>query len=153
MADTREAILKHLAKLAAKIDGIDETQRMMRDFVNTEEGAAIVVFDGSEQRAATGASDGPRDGRASAVFAMRPELHVFLQATPGDAGKALNKIRASAISIVVLDEDLRALAGPNGWVRYLGCDTSAERGRAVEADMSLVFEIGYVVSPLKLAGD
>jgi hypothetical protein len=151
MADTRELILKRLLKLAAQVDAIGDVRRLDRNF-NTEEGAAIVLFDGSEQRVEAGSDMKPKDGRVSSVFSIRPEFHVFLQAAASDAGKALSKIRASAISTVVEDDELRTLAGPNGWVRYMGSETSAERGRAVEVDMALVFEIGFVLSPQRLTG-
>jgi hypothetical protein len=142
MTDRREEILARLAEIAPRIKNISVAQRMTRD-VNTEEGPAIILFDGSEQII----NDERKDGRVSQVFAMRPELLVYLQASAADVGKNLNKIRAAAIDAVVFDEELRSLAGGNGKVRYLGCETSAERGRAVEADMALIFEITYVLQP------
>lgn len=140
--DTREAILARLTKIAERLPGLADVKRM-EPAVNVEDGPVVVIFDGPESRD----RDDRKPGQASSTFTMRPEFLVFLQAQQADAGKTLNKIRAAAIKAVVFDTDLKALSGPNGLVRYAGCETAAERGAAVSADAALIFEVTYVLNP------
>lgn len=140
MMDTREAILKRLAVVAATTGA---TVRRMAVSLHASERPAIVINDGDES------VDLQKGGSSPVVMTLRPQLVLIVQ--DGDnPGTAINKLRAAAIKAVLTDATLTSIAGVNGLIKYLGCETGIARGETMEADMALNFEINYVLKPADL---
>jgi hypothetical protein len=144
--DTREDILNRLVAIAATIDGISQTGRNI-PVMTAANRPAIIIMDGGEERPA---EDNKRDGRAAHKLIMRPVIVVAVSDSAETVGTLLNGFRAAILKAVLYDSPLSGLTGENGAVRYIGCETTAEKGQRVEADMSLTIELTYVLHPNKL---
>lgn len=140
MSDVRESILKRLLVIAASCAS---TAKRMSVQVHSSERPAIVINDGDET------VDLNKGGAAPVTVTLRPSFLVY--AADGDVpGTAINRVRAAAIKAVLTDTTLATLAGVNGTIKYLGCETGLFRGETMEADMALTFELTYVLKPAEL---
>ena len=112
MPDIREDILARLNAVVAGVPGIMTTLRNNTDWVDRQMPVAMVL-DGDEEVI----SDKPR----VMVVQMTPEITIIEQS---DAiGSDLTTFRRELMKLVLTDATLLALTGPNGAVRYTGCDT------------------------------
>jgi hypothetical protein len=144
--DKREAILRRLVEIAAGIEGVATAVRN-QDEISERSRPAIAIFDADES-AAEHAGEHP--GRAPNIVEMSPELLILLGAKPEMVGTALNALRAKLIKAVLADQQLNALAGSNGHVRYAGCGTHLGHGRSMEGSMNMQFSFSYVLRPEQL---
>ena len=144
--DKREAILQRLVEIAAGIEGVATAVRN-QDEISERSRPAIAIFDADES-AAEHAGEHP--GRAPNIVEMSPELLILLGAKPEMVGTALNALRAKLIKAVLADQQLIALAGSNGYVRYAGCGTHLGHGRSMEGSMNMQFSFSYVLRPEQL---
>jgi hypothetical protein len=140
MSDPREDILD---RLVAVLSNSDVTAKRMAVSVHATERPAIVINDGDE------VVELGKGGAAPMVVTLRPVLMIFA-ASATSPGTAINELRASAIRAVLTDTELAGIAGVNGAIKYLGCETGLYRGETMEADMALNFELTYVLKPADL---
>ena len=146
--DKREAILARLLEVAAAIPGVVTAVRN-QDEISERSRPAIAVFDGDETGdEPTAQQDHP--GRAPNLIVMTPEVLILLGALPESVGSALNALRAKLVKAVLTDEQLIALVGANGRVRYAGCATHLGHGRSMEGSMGVQFTFAYVLRPEQL---
>lgn len=143
MTDRREAILSRIEAVLQTVPGILTVARMQPEISESDK-PALMLLDGDEQRLF---QDSTKPGMAPDKFLMSPVIQIFLSSTADAAGPALNTFRAGIIKAMLDDVTLADLLGPNGAIRYMGCDTGAKRGRRVEADMALLFDLIYVLEP------
>lgn len=144
--DKREAILQRLVEIAEALEGVATAVRN-QDEISERSRPAIAIFDADES-AAEHATEHP--GRAPNIVEMSPEVLILLGAKPETVGSALNALRTRLIKAVLTDQQLVALAGPNGDVRYAGCSTHLGHGRSMEGSMSVQFSFAYVLRPEQL---
>ena len=147
MTDRREMILARLLEIAKGIDGVTAAFRN-RDEISEKQRPAIVILDADE--AADDADPAQRPSRSPRRVAMTPEIYILLGAKPEDLGTAINRLRARLVSAVLTDEQLIALVGSNGDIRYEGCATALARGRSMEGEMGVSFSFTYVLRPEEL---
>jgi hypothetical protein len=146
--DKREAILARIAEVAATVPGITTIARN-QDEISEHKRPAIVIFD-ADETADERADQQGHPGRAPNIVEMTPEVLILLGTVPERVGSALNQLRAALVKAVLTDDQLIALAGPNGRVRYAGCTTYLGHGRSMEASMGVHFSFAYVLRPDQL---
>lgn len=140
MSDVREAILKRLFAIASSVT---PSAKRMAVSIHQSERPAIVINDGDEF------AETEKGGLAPVRITLRPSLLLF--AADGDnPGSAINKLRAATLKAVLGDTQLASIAGVHGLIRYAGCEVGIYRGETMEADISLNFEISYVLKPADL---
>lgn len=144
MTDLREDILGRLIALVAEIPNIRWAHRNNADFVE-DQLPAVSVLDGDEE--SDGASDigSSRPANRPYVMQMTPEIIVAEQSD--EAGSDLGTLRREIIRRVLNDAALLASVGPNGAIRYLGCQTDTGWGRLQTGVLSAQFSFKY---PLKI---
>lgn len=138
--DVREEILKRLELVANSTGAV---VKRMTDRISSTERPAIVINDGDESIAVQ------KGGMSPIIVTLRPSLVLLVQTSDAPA-TALNKFRTVVLKAVLSDTTLTSLAGVNGLVRYVGCETDVARGEAYEASMNLMFEINYALKPADL---
>jgi hypothetical protein len=143
--DKREAILARLAEVAVMVPSVSTVARN-QDELSEHKRPAIVIFDADEAADERAEQQG-HSGRAPNIVEMTPEVMILLGAVPEQVGSALNELRAALVKAVLTDDQLIALAGSNGRVRYAGCTTHLGHGRSMEASMGVHFVFSYVLRP------
>ena len=139
--DIREDILARLLEVVAGIPNIRSAQRNNVD-VTDEMLPAVTVFDGDEET--TGADD--RSARLSTrpyVTRMQPEI--IVQEKHEVTGSEMGAMRRELIRRVLTDTALNALAGSNGAIRYMGCQTDFGWLRSQYNAMNVQFMIQYAL--------
>jgi hypothetical protein len=146
--DKREQILQRLLEVAASVPGVATVVRN-QDEISEHRRPAIAVFDSDEAVDET-AERHDHPGRAPNLVVMTPEVLILLGASPESVGTSLNAMRAKLVKAVLTDDQLIALAGTNGRVRYAGCSTHLGHGRSMEGFMGVQFNFAYVLRPEQL---
>lgn len=137
--DVRETILKRVEAICMTTGAA--VKRMAVDN-HWSERPGIILNDGDETIATN------RGGAAPLIVTLRPQL--ILLVSGSNPGTAINRLRASLIKAMLTDVALAKAIGPNGVVRYIGCETGINRGQVMEGDMALNFECNYVLNPTEL---
>jgi hypothetical protein len=139
VTDVREDILARLLAVVAGIPNIRSAFRNNVD-VTDEMLPAVTVFDGDEET--TGADD--RSARLSTrpyVTRMMPEI--IVQEKHEVVGSEFGSMRREMIRRVLADSELNALAGSNGAIRYMGCQTDFGWIRSQYNAMNVQFMFQY----------
>jgi hypothetical protein len=142
VVDVREDILARLLVVVAGIPNIKSAQRNNTEIPEDLLPAAL-VFDGDED--SNGASDiaSGRPGRRTYVVQMTPEIVIVQQVD--EVGSELTTLRRELIKRVVNDTELNGLAGTNGAIRYLGCQTDLGWGRSLQGALRAQFVFKYAL--------
>jgi hypothetical protein len=173
--DAREAILVHLFSLLAGLDGFVSCFRNASELDITQL-PGLVLLDGKEEILT-------RPGRnivqmPPAEFILRPEvfallpmannvttgLDVTVNGVPygstsvngkemGPLGPLLSAYRATIVPLILYDQDLLALVGPNGQVLLESTATDMQTGSTIGvqgATIMFSFAIKYVLDPTQL---
>jgi hypothetical protein len=147
MTDRREMILTRLLAVAMSCPGITAAFRN-KDEISEKQRPAIVILDADE--VADDADPTLRPVRSPRRIGMTPEIYILLGGKPEDIGPAINALRASFVKALLTDQDLQALVGTSGDIRYEGCATGLARGRNMEGEMGVSFTFTYVLRPDEL---
>jgi hypothetical protein len=144
MTDLREQILERLVALVAEIPNIRWAQRNNPDIPDDQLPAAS-VFDGDEE--SNGAADigSSRPANRPYVVQMTPEIIIAEQSD--EVGSDLATLRRELLKRVLNDAALLASVGPNGAIRYAGCQTDLGLGRSFAGALFARFIFKY---PLKI---
>jgi hypothetical protein len=143
MADVRESILTRLREIA-KVRGVSTVARNAMTLSDGSALPAVIVYDGDEEVRA----DPPgRPSPTPQVVTMFPVLQVTVQGEHEVVGEALNELRLRLISAITTDATLIGLSGDNRHIRYQGCVTKFQAGRATQGDMAVRFSILYYLRP------
>jgi hypothetical protein len=113
---------------------------------------AKYLMDGDEETDPRSENRG-RPDRSPMLVNMKPVIYAAIeQRKPANegAGEAVNEIRRDIIRAVLFDEQLKTIVGSNGSVAYAGCITDLERGRTMNGEIGLQFNIRYVLNPADL---
>ncbi len=140
MLDRREQILTRLNVIAAGLPGIVTAERNANE-LNDIVTPAIVTLDADEE--GEDKKTGINTGRVTAMVTMVPQMRIILGASGATIGSDLNVMRRALSKAVLTDDQLLALIGANGRMRYHGCQTAFGRGRLVQGDMYVLFAITY----------
>lgn len=145
MADRREQVLLRLMELAASTPGIISTHRNSLSLDETEL-PAFVLLDGDEEADVLP----PRDGRAPPGYApslitLLPEMYLMdgPLADEENVGSSINELRAAFLKLVLEDATLRSITGPNGSIRYRGCNTGLSVARSMQGECSVLLTFTY----------
>jgi hypothetical protein len=134
--DRREEILVRLLAISLGITGVTRAVRN-RTNISPGLGATIVIWNGDEEVVLQ------KPGRGPKIVEMTPVLRVMVEAGADDVGTLLNRLRRRMLRAILDDEELRALTGTNGEIRYDGLANSLERGLMVEGEDWLTFVFRY----------
>lgn len=137
--DKREAIIKRIEALCQPTGA--SVKRMWID-VHSSQRPAIILNDGDESISVN------RGGKVPSIVTLRPQLILLVEGS--DPGQAINRLRAALIKALLLDAILSDLLGPNGVIKYIGCETGISRTKTIQGDMALNFECNYVLNPADL---
>ena len=132
MPDIREDILARLNEVVAGVPGISTTIRNNIDWVDRQMPVAMVL-DGDEEVV----SDKPR----VMVVTMTPEITIIEESD--SIGSDLTTFRRELMKLVLADAALIELTGPNGAVRYIGCDTQFGWSKKMYGALILRFSFKY----------
>jgi hypothetical protein len=154
--DAREGILARLTVRMATIPGIASVFRNKED-PSVTSFPAIVVMDDSELEDDATRRD-RMEGRGKilkrggqTIMTMAPQIVIWLGAIPDNIGTELNSFRAAVIKAIYDDDQLAALVGTNGDIRYEGCTTHLAWGtKETTGVMILKFTFAYYLLPSEL---
>ena len=136
MADIREDILARLVEVVASVPGMNSVHRNNTDITDDQMPAALVL-DGDE--------DVSTDKSQPMIVEMTPEIQIVEQS--GAIGSDLTTFRAELIKLVFSDATLKAKTGPNGKIRYLGCETSFGWQEKQYGALQMRFSFKYPLKP------
>jgi hypothetical protein len=146
----REEILARLLAIAEAAPDVKNAARN-KDEISDLARPAIVVMDGDEEADSNDPESRPT--HAPRIVHMRPEIVILLSATPESIGTSLNTLQAALYKAIVTDAALISLARDGRSmqsIRYLGSETTIERGRAAEGKRILHFLFTYPLCPEEL---
>lgn len=110
-----------------------------------------VLLDGDEN---ADPDEATRTGaRGRAVFRkveMQPQLFLCEKGLSEEAGSKLNALRAAWLKRVLNDDQLTAILGENGYVRYESSLSSFKMGRQLDSTMLVNVSFGYILLPTAL---
>jgi len=136
MPDIREDILARLNEVVAGVPGISTTIRNNIDWVDRQMPVAMVL-DGDEEVV----SDKPR----VMVVTMTPEITIIEESD--SIGSDLTTFRRELMKLVLSDVTLGALAGANGKISYLGCETVFGWQEKQYGALQMRFRFKYPLKP------
>ncbi len=139
--DRREEILTRLVDLLLLIPGPQKIYRN-RGQLSAAQRPAIVVMDGDEAGTVGDFALG-RPLNQPNILRMSPEIVLMAAGGPEVVGTTLNNLRIQVIPAVLTDSVLSDLVGTTGGIQYQGANTDLARGRTVEGEMVINFEIHY----------
>jgi hypothetical protein len=142
--DVREAILARLVEIAEGIDGITRVTRNEIDLSEVDL-PAIAILDGDEMAdEADAAGRGPLAPRR---MSMTPQMVIMLASAQREVGSTLNGFRALLVHGVTHDDTLTGMTTNGRGARLLGTQTNLAWGRSMKGEMSVQFEIPYILRP------
>ena len=147
--DRRELILARLVTVGQSLPGPQKVYRN-RSQLSAALRPAIVILD-SDEAGALGDFALGRPLSSPGIMRMSPEICLMVAGSAETIGSALNGMRLPMILAVLSDDELSALVGTTGGVQYQGCSTDIGRGREMEGEMILTFEIHYVLKPVEMS--
>ena len=139
MPDIREDILARLVEVVASVPNMRSVHRNNTDITDDQMPAALVL-DGDE--------DVVTDKSQPMIVEMTPEIQIVEQS--GAIGSDLTTFRAELIKLVFADATLKAKTGPNGKIRYLGCETSFGWQEKQYGALQMRFSFKYPLKPTDL---
>jgi hypothetical protein len=83
----------------------------------------------------------------------KPEIIVVLalqKPANVSVGETINAIRVQLIADIYNDPYLPAILGPNGEIRYEGCETDLAKGKEMLGELTLSFSFVYPLLPSEL---
>lgn len=161
--DRREQILNYIyTGLLPQVPGISPAN-LFRDAsqLTEDQKPGIVLLDGDE-KLVTDRKGHSLVAMPPAVFVLTPQIFVLLpmvdnvdaavypqthKGVSAPSGPAISAMRAAILQIIVPDQQLIAMCGPNGQVDYEGCETDMKSGSTIGtlgAQLQMNFAISYV---------
>lgn len=152
MKDRRQLVLDRMNKILT--DRYGDHFFYNRGEVPNEKrkGGGVLLLDGNEQ-ADEEMFDRGRLGSSPNKVVMKPEIYVTLEDRKPhneDVSRDLNKFRREILTLILMDQELRGIVGPNGELRYLGCVTDLTRDQAMNGEMGIIIAIKYPFIPDEL---
>lgn len=150
MSDVREDILLRLLAIANAMKAAALLKTVDRNKLDISETnlPQFVLLDSDE---AADDNDpvpgGERGRRAPRKVEMIPQVFLCAKGLSEDAGSRLNVLRNEWLNRVLSDEQLAALTGVNGYVRYKECVSSFRIGRQLDSTMLVTVAFGYILKP------
>src|SRR5882724_4894146 len=146
--DRREEILARLVDLLKLLPGPQKVYRN-RSQLSASQRPAIVVLDGDESGTVRDFALG-RPLSSPNIMRMSPQICLMAAGGPDVVGTVLNTLRLIVIPAVLSDGPLSDFVGTTGGIQYQGCTTDLARGRTIEGEMILNFEIHYALKPVEM---
>lgn len=144
MTDRRERILQRVLAIMESIEDLKTVTRNEIEFDDTQL-PSMSLLEGDEEVNL----DNDNSGRPALVPVMvtaTPQVFIKAKSTD-DVGTALNELRATLISAVCSDDELRAEVGRGGRIRYAGMQSQLHAARAMIGVTVPVFAITYLLDP------
>jgi hypothetical protein len=141
--DKREEILVRLVQVISAIPGVWKVYRN-RPAISAAQRPAIVVLD-SDEEGTLGAFALGRPLASPGIMRMTPEVCLMAAGESDTIGASLSAMRFLVIPAILTDDFLSTLVGTIGGVQYQGCTTDLGRGRTMEGELVLNFEIHYAL--------
>ena len=142
MTDVREDILARLTEVVATVPNLRTTLRNNVDWTDDQMPLAVVL-DGDEEVAA--GNDGSRPSNRPMLVEMTPEIQIVEQSSA--IGSDLTTFRRELMKLVLSDVTLGALAGANGKISYLGCETVFGWQEKQYGALQMRFRFKYPLKP------
>lgn len=142
MGDRREQILVRLLGIARATTGIVKAER---NFIQpTDRDLPFIgVLEGDEEADEASPIPRSRPGMGPALFAMTPQMVLVVTRGSETLGTDLNTFRTRIIKAVLADEELAAIVGSNGSIRYVGLQSDLSVGRSMLGSYALGFTFVY----------
>jgi len=147
--DRREEILVRLLEIAAGVSGVTNAYRN-KDEIGERERPCVLILDADEE-VADPPGQSNHSGRAAILVSMTPEIYIMLGESAATVGTAINTLRRRVLHAILTDDDLAAICGANGRIRFQACATGLARGRNMEASLGLSMAFTYPLIVAELA--
>lgn len=147
--DYREAIL---SRLQAVLEGSPRIRSVYRNTIETSDSKfpQAIILDADEVADERDKERG-RTGASPNLVTATPEIYITVDATAAKSvGPALNELRADLVKRILSDADLLRYCGPNGNIRYNGCQSAFAAGRTMQGQMILSISFTYFLRPSDL---
>lgn len=147
--DRRETILSRVYTIIQTYSGIKPFRN--RTEFSAEFRPAIALLDGSE----TSNPSAHHRGRviSPVMVTMRPDIILVLaNAKPSNenVGSTVNALRLRLIADIFGDTVLQEAVGPNGEIRFEGCETDLAKGRELIGELTMNFAFVYPLIPSEI---
>lgn len=150
MANNRELILTRLLEILTALGAANGVNAVFRnrDQLTFDLRPAFLLLDGDETIKPGNA--GQRPQLAPQIMHIDPEIYCILEnRRPNNAnvGPDLNAMYAKIIKAILTDAALKTIIGPTQRVRYTAAVTDMARGRALNGEIGIGFQIEYIFDP------
>ncbi len=145
--DRREQILERLFVICQTISGVQAVVRNRGELPATKR-PAIVLLDGDEVAREPVQQRQGRLTLAPNLIDLTPEIYAIMdQREPSNEGIGpdMNSLRVLLLLAISGDQELAAILGSNGEIKYNGCNTDMASGRSMEGQMMLSMTFTYAL--------
>lgn len=163
MIDRRELILSRLFALLGQVPNVVGAYRNRGELPDTNKTPAVILLDGTETLH-THIGGKSLVQMPPAVITLLPQIFIILpicdditnttiNGVSNPVGPTLNTFRVSVLKLLLNDDTLIAMVGPEGQIEYKGCDTDLQTGStigALGAHMQINLAISYSLNPTDL---